>query len=109
MAKINMTLLSNQKEVLKYKNIDAQYTKDNIIFNDKYGRHCINRNDKTYERRNERDIFTIDFIKQLCIISFDGKTLKYDINTKYIDTKEELRLTYSLGEEEKIIIITKEG
>ena len=90
--------LKNGEEVIINEIDKAAKYEDNIIYYvDEYGTHVIDRNKRIYERRCPEDIFRVDF----------NNNLKYDINTKYEEENNKIRLTYSLGDEIKVIEITR--
>ena len=62
---------------------------------------------RIYERRSPEDIFRVDFNNNLLTVIFDSNSLKYDINTKYEEKNNKIILTYSLGDEIKVIEITR--
>lgn len=105
--KIDWKLISNGTIEIDKKNCFAEYKDNTIYYKDEYGTHVINRDNRTYERIGEEDIFRVDFENELLTVIFDNNNLKYKIDTKYEEIDNTIKLTYSLGEEEKIIEIKR--
>ena len=100
--------LKNGEEVIINEIDKAAKYEDNIIYYvDEYGTNVIDRNNRIYERRCPEDIFRVDFNNNLLTVIFENNNLKYDINTKYEEENNKIRLTYSLGDEIKVIEITR--
>ena len=78
-----------------------------IYYKDEYGTHRVDLINKIYERINESDIFRVDFTNEILTVKFANTDLKYNINAKFEEIDNIIRLTYSLGEEKKVIEITR--
>ena len=104
--KIDWKLKNGDEIIIDEKNKDAKFEADIIYYVDEYGTHVIDRTNRIYERRCPEDIFKVDFNNNLLTVIFENNNLKYDINTKYEEENNKIRLTYSLGDEIKVIEIT---
>ena len=105
--KIDWKLKNGDEIVFDEKNVVAKFENNVIYYKDEYGTHIVDRNKKTYERINTDNIFKVDFNESLLIVAFDNFKQRYDIVTKYEEIENLIRLTYSLGDEKKIIEITR--
>lgn len=105
--KIDWKLKNFDEVVIDKKDVDAILDKNVIYYTDEYGTHVVDCDNKIYERRAEYDIFRVDFNKSLLTVIFNDNKLKYDIVTKYEDIKNKLILSYDLGNEKKVIEITR--
>ena len=105
--KIDWKLISDDEIIIDEKDKVVKIEQDIIYYEDEYGMHSIDQNRKIYERKGPEDIFKIDFNQSLLIVSFDNFRQKYDIITNYEKIDNVIRLTYALGNEKKIIEITR--
>lgn len=105
--KIDWKLKNGEEIVIDEKNKLVKIDDNVIYYNDEYGTHVIDRNNKIYERRSRSDIFKVDFKTSVLSVEFDNFKQKYDIKTKYEEKNNIIRLTYSLGDEKKVIEITR--
>lgn len=104
---INWQLLSDNKVIIDEANKKVDFQDNILTYEDKYGVHTVDVNKKIYERRSPDNIFRVNFFNNTLDIIFDNHNLTYDIESKFSKNEEEIRLYYSLGDEKKIIIITK--
>ena len=105
--KIDWKLKNGSEVIIDEVDKDAKLENNIIYYIDKYGTHVIDRMNRIYERRSPEDIFRVDFNNNLLTVIFDSNSLKYDINTKYEEKNNKIILTYSLGDEIKVIEITR--
>lgn len=105
--KIDWKLKNGEEVIINEIDKAAKYEDNIICYVDEYGTHVIDRNNRIYERRCPEDIFRVDFNNNLLTVIFENNNLKYDINTKYEEENNKIRLTYSLGDEIKVIEITR--
>ena len=105
--KIDWKLKNGDEIVINEVDKDAKFEDNKIYYVDEYGTHVIDRTNRIYERRCPEDIFRVDFNNNLLTVIFENNNLKYDINTKYEEAENSIILTYSLGNEIKVIEITK--
>lgn len=105
--KIDWKLISDDEVIIDEKDKEVKFEQGIIYYEDEYGTHSIDQNRKIYERKGPEDIFKIDFNQSLLFVSFDNYKQKYDIITKYEKIDNVIRLTYALGNEKKIIEITR--
>lgn len=105
--KIDWKLTSNGNVEIEKKDVLVEYKNNSIYYKDEYGTHVINEDNKTYERINKEDVFKVNFKEELLIVTFDNTSLSYKINALYEEIDNIIKLTYSLGEEEKIIEVKR--
>lgn len=105
--KIDWKLKNGSEVIIDEVDKDAKLENNIIYYVDEYGTHVIDRMNRIYERRSPEDIFRVDFNNNLLTVVFDSNSLKYDINTKYEEKNNKIILTYSLGDEIKVIEITR--
>lgn len=105
--KINWKLYNNKKLIINDIGVPALWDNSKVIHEDKYGKHTVDIKHKVYNRINNDNEVIVDFSNNLFIVKFDTQELKFDIETRYKETKDEIRLWYSYGEEEKEIVITR--
>ncbi len=105
--KIDWKLISDDEIIIDEKDKVVRIEQGVIYYEDEYGVHSIDQSRKIYERKGPEDIFKIDFNQSLLIVSFDNFKQKYDIISKYEEIDNIIRLTYSLGNDKKIIEITR--
>lgn len=105
--KIDWKLKNGSEVIIDEVDKDAKLENNIIYYIDEYGTHVIDRMNRIYERRSPEDIFRVDFNNNLLTVIFDSNSLKYDINTKYEEKNNKIILTYSLGDEIKVIEITR--
>ncbi len=105
--KIDWKLKNGSEVIIDEVDKDAKLENNIIYYVDEYGTHVIDRMNRIYERRSPEDIFRVDFNNNLLTVIFDSNSLKYDINTKYEEKNNKIILTYSLGDEIKVIEITR--
>lgn len=89
---------------------DFAYEKGKTLtFENKYGTHKIDLENKTYEKNSEDVLFKVDFMNNLGIIILNGdKKFKFAITSSFVQNKNKLELKYKLDEEVKIIIDLEE-
>ncbi len=104
---INWKLFNNKEVVIDDANKEASFDNGVITYIDDYGIHKIDQNKKVYEKSNSDGIVKIDFKNNLLVIECDQFKQEYDIKTFYEQIDNIIRLTYFIGDEEKIIEITK--
>ena len=105
--KIDWKLFDDEETIIDEKDKLVKF-KDNVIYyKDGYGTHKVDLNNKIYERINESVIFKIDFTNEILTVKFANADLKYNINANFEEIDNIIRLTYSLGEEKKVIEITR--
>lgn len=105
--KIDWKLKNGSEVIIDEVDKDAKLENNIIYYVDEYGTHVIDRMNRIYERRSPEDIFRVDFNNNLLTVIFENNSLKYDINTKYEEKNNKIILTYSLGDEIKVIEITR--
>ena len=105
--KIDWKLKNGEEVIINETDKEAKYEDNIIYYVDEYGTHAIDRINRIYERRCPEDIFRVDFNNHLLTVIFENNNLKYDINTNYEENENKIILTYSLGDEIKVIEITK--
>lgn len=105
--KIDWKLKNGSEVIIDEVDKDAKLENNIIYYVDEYGTHVIDRMNRIYERRSPEDIFRVDFNNNLLTVIFNSNSLKYDINTKYEEKNNKIILTYSLGDEIKVIEITR--
>ena len=105
--KIDWKVFSDNELIIKDLNKIVKYEDNIIYYSDEYGLHKIDLDKKVYERNNTDNIFKIDFNTEILTIKFDNNDLKYNINTNYEDDGTVIKLTYSLGDENKVIEVTR--
>ena len=106
--KIDWKLFDDEETIINEKDKIVKYEDNIIYYKDEYGTHKVDLNNKIYERINESDIFKIDFTNEILTVKFANADLKYNINANFEEIDNIIRLTYSLGEEKKIIEITRQ-
>ncbi len=106
---IDWKLISDNEIIIEEHNKEAKFTDNILEYIDEYGTHIINLNEKTYARVTEDNTFKVDFINNILTITFLNQDLKYDIATSFLKDDNSITLTYSLGEENKTIIVTRGG
>ncbi len=104
---INWKLLSDNKVIIDEVNKKVDFQNNILTYEDKYGVHTVFIDKKIYERKSPDNIFRVNFFNNTLDVIFDKHNLTYDIVSKFSKNEEEIRLYYSLGDEEKMIIITK--
>lgn len=104
---IDWRLISDKEIVIDRPNVLVEINDKKIIYKDEYGIHTIDQKDKIYKRVYNGDTIIIDFNKNLMTVYFEDKKFDLDIKSKYQEKGKEIHLKYSLGEEEKEIIITR--
>ena len=105
--KIDWKLFDDEETIINEKDKIVKYEDNIIYYKDEYGTHKVDLNNKIYERINESDIFKIDFTNEILTVKFANADLKYNINANFEEIDNIIRLTYSLGEEKKVIEITR--
>lgn len=105
--KIDWKLTSNGDVAIDTKDNLVEYKDGMITYVDEYGTHVVDTIRHIYERRHPDNIFRVSFDEELLTVIFDNENLKYDINAKYEIDGNKIKMTYSLGEEVKILEITK--
>ena len=105
--KIDWKLKNGDEIVIDEVDKDAKFEDNLLYYVDEYGTHVIDRINRIYERRCPEDTFKVDFNNNLLTIIFENNNLKYNINTKYAEENNKITLTYSLGDEIKVIEITR--
>ena len=105
--KIDWKLINGDEVVIDEVNKIVKFEDNVIYYTDEFGTHVIDETNKIYERRNPEDIFRIDFNKNILTVIFSNTKLKYDIVTKYEEINNKIILSYSLGDEKKVIEITR--
>ena len=105
--KIDWKLKNGEEVIINEIDKTAKYEDNIIYYVDEYGTHVIDKTNRIYERRCPENIFRVDFNNNLLTVIFENNNLKYDINTKYEEENNKLTLTYSLGDEIKVIEITR--
>ena len=105
--KIDWKLFDDKETIIEKKDKLVKYEDGVIYYKDEYGTHRVDLINKIYERINESDIFRVDFTNEILTVKFANKDLKYNINAKFEEIDNIIRLTYSLGEEKKVIEITR--
>lgn len=107
MTKVDWQLYSENNLIINNQNVEAEFNQNNIVYNDEFGKHIIDRKNKIYERIDNEDYMIINFNKNTITFKFNGETLEYDITSEYKEGENKISLIYSLGEEEKRIVIKK--
>ena len=105
--KIDWKLFDDKETIIEKKDKLVKYEDGVIYYKDEYGTHRVDLINKIYERINESDIFRVDFTNEILTLKFANTDLKYNINAKFEEIDNIIRLTYSLGEEKKVIEITR--
>lgn len=105
--KIDWKLFDDKETIIEKKDKLVKYEDGVIYYKDEYGTHRVDLINKIYERINESDIFRVDFTNEILTVKFDNADLKYNINASFEELDNIIRLTYSLGEEKKVIEITR--
>ena len=105
--KIDWRLFDGEEIVIEELNKDVEFIDNTIYYIDEYGTHVVDLQNKIYERRSPEDIFRVDFNNNILTVKSASNDLKYNINTNYFEEDNIIRLTYSLGEEKKVIEITR--
>ena len=105
--KIDWKLFDDEETIIDEKDKLVKYEDNVIYYKDEYGTHRVDLINKIYERINESDIFRVDFTNEILTVKFSNTDLKYNINAKFEEIDNIIRLTYSLGEEKKVIEITR--
>ncbi len=105
--KIDWKLKNGEEIVIDEKDKLVKIENNIIYYKDEYGTHIVDRNSKVYERRSSSDTFKVDFKTSVLTVEFDNFKQKYDIITKYEEMDNIIRLTYALGDEKKVIEITR--
>lgn len=105
--KIDWRLISNGEITIETFDNLVEFQNGIITYKDEYGTHLIDTYNRVYERMHPDNIFRINFNEELLTVIFDNEKLKYDIKAKYEEDNNIIRMIYSLGDEEKIIEITK--
>lgn len=109
MSKISWQVKSNHELVIDDHNKEAIFNNKKIEYIDNYGIHNIDLINKIYKRKDTNLEMTVDFNINTFVIIFDDKRLEYDIKTSLNIGDNIVKLTYSLGDEIKEIIVMKEG
>lgn len=107
MPKWRWQVINDKNVIIDNDGADITTIDEKIIYNDEYGKHIINKSNKTYKKISEDNEVSVDFNENTMSFLIEGKELKYDIENSWEETKEDIILTYSLGEEEIKIIVTK--
>ena len=105
--KIDWKLFDDEETIIEKKDKLVKYEDGVIYYKDEYGTHRVDLINKIYERINESDIVRVDFTNEILTVKFANTDLKYNINAKFEEIDNIIRLTYSLGEEKKVIEITR--
>ena len=105
--KIDWKLFDDKETIIEKKDKLVKYDDGVIYYKDEYGTNRVDLINKIYERINESDIFRVDFTNEILTVKFANTDLKYNINAKFEEIDNIIRLTYSLGEEKKVIEITR--
>lgn len=104
---VDWKLKNGDEIVINDENVNVIY-EDNIMrYIDKYGEHNIDVIKKIYEYKSKDGLFKVDFNKNIVTIEFDNFKQDYDIDSKYEEIDNIIRLVYSLGDEKKVIEITR--
>lgn len=107
---IDWQLKNNGEIVINSENQKVKCINEIIYYNDEYGNHEVDITKKIYRKKNNNENIEIDFENSLLTISFDDKKIKFDIETKYNINDNDIELIYFIGDDEKVIKITrKEG
>ncbi len=104
---IDWKLYDDEEILIETLENKVEFINDTIFYKDEYGTHAIDLINKTYERKNNEDTFKIDFKTEQLQVSFANTDLKYNINATFEEMDNIIRLTYSLGDEKKVIEITR--
>lgn len=107
MAKVDWKLENNGEIIINDIDYEVEYTKYFVIYNDIYGKHTIDRINKTYKRVGKNDSMKIDFINNLLTVKFDDKEFTFDIETNYEEIDNKIILKYVIGDDVKIITVTR--
>lgn len=105
--KIDWKLFDDEETIIDEKDKLVKFKENVIYYKDEYGTHKVDLINKIYERINESDIFKVDFTNEILTVKFANADLKYNINANFEEIDNIIRLTYSLGEEKKVIEITR--
>lgn len=105
--KIDWKLTSNGEVAIDTKDNLVEYKDGVITYVDEYGTHVVDLIRRIYERRHPDNIFRVSFDESLLTVMFGNENLKYDLKTKYEIDGNKIKMTYSLGDEVKILEITK--
>ena len=105
--KIDWKLFDDKETIIEKKDKLVKYEDGVVYYKDEYGTHRVDLINKIYEKKNESDIFRVDFTNEILTVKFANTDLKYNINAKFEEIDNIIRLTYSLGEEKKVIEITR--
>lgn len=107
MVKVDWKLENNGEIIINDIDYEVEYNKEFIIYNDIYGKHTIDRVNKTYKRVGKNDSMAIDFVNNLLTVEFDDKKLSFDIETNYEEINNKIILKYVIGDDVKMITVTR--
>ena len=95
----NLTIDEENVKIIKENNL--------LIYNDDYGKHEIDLQEKTYQKVNGDEIFRIDFLKNTLYVAFDAQNFTFDIEANYQDDGQIIIMEYALGDNKNKIVITR--
>lgn len=107
MTKINWQLYIEDTLIINNLNVEAEVTNENICYTDEFGKHIIDKLNRTYQRIGDSDEMIIDFKKNSITFKFDGQVLEYDIESSFETNDKSVFIVYTLGDEKKKLLVTE--
>jgi len=104
---LDWVLFTNDLKEVELLNKEGIFNEERIVLEEEYGKHVIDRINKIWKKEGVNNSFVIDCVNKTFKIMFDGKELIYDIDVSYIDDKDSIKITYSYGDEVKVLNVRR--
>lgn len=105
--KVDWKVYSNNKLIIDNNNVKCNLDYSNKIeFEDEYGKHIIDLENKTYSKDGKDNKMKINFTEKTCEFIFEkNEKCTFDIDCNIKIEENYIEISYSFDEDEKKILI----